>query len=261
MVTVVCRVWLHALLLLASFADPAAAQTQPSRFGIADNSFLVEEAFNQEPRIFQNIFAVRRTRGGIWDGTFTQEWPLASQTHQLSFAVPFLVGGGASAFGEIALNYRWQASLDEGRWPAISPRITLLLPTSEERRPLGFSGTGLQVNLPVSKELGWVIVHGNLGATWFNETTVPFAAGSLIWGLRPMFHPMLEVTTEWTHVDAKSSSSGRDTTVTVLPGFRTGWNFGDQQVVLGFGIPMTRGAEHDNGALVYFSYELPFRKQ
>ena len=43
--------------LLASTAAPAAAQAPPaSPFGITDNSFLIEEAFNQDPGVFQNIF-------------------------------------------------------------------------------------------------------------------------------------------------------------------------------------------------------------
>ena len=42
-----------------------------------DNSFLVEEAFNQEAGVFQNIFGAAR-RNGHWGATFTQEWPVVA---------------------------------------------------------------------------------------------------------------------------------------------------------------------------------------
>ncbi|MBP8274510.1 MAG: hypothetical protein KAY59_08765, partial [Acidobacteria bacterium] len=79
---------LAAAALVASAALPAAAQTpapaaapapapaSASKFGIADNSFLVEEAFNQEFGIFQNIFVMTRSHTGLWSGSFTQEWPV-----------------------------------------------------------------------------------------------------------------------------------------------------------------------------------------
>jgi hypothetical protein len=55
---------LTGLLALTITADPASAQGRVSPFGIYDNSFLVEEAFNQEPGIFQNIFVMSRLRPG-----------------------------------------------------------------------------------------------------------------------------------------------------------------------------------------------------
>ena len=43
---------------------------------MTDNSFLVEEAFNQDPKVFQNIFGFMR-QSGDWQMVFTQEWPRA----------------------------------------------------------------------------------------------------------------------------------------------------------------------------------------
>ena len=73
----------------------SAASSRPaepeSPFKIEDNSFFVEEAFNQEAGVVQNIFGAARL-GGKWGMTFTQEWPVASQTHQLSYTVAYLDG-------------------------------------------------------------------------------------------------------------------------------------------------------------------------
>ncbi len=87
-----CLVELAGLLIAGilttatpSFAHAQAA-TEPitTRFEILDNSFLVEEAFNQEGGVFQNIFGWTRTNNGNWAGTFTQEWPVFGMTHQFS---------------------------------------------------------------------------------------------------------------------------------------------------------------------------------
>ena len=58
-----------ALLLLAAGAAGAAAQApaadrRVAPWEITDNSFLVEEAFNQEAGVVQNIFTWTRGRDG-----------------------------------------------------------------------------------------------------------------------------------------------------------------------------------------------------
>src|SRR5215510_16116014 len=77
---------------------PAAGYAQepavspPTKFEITDNSFFVEEAFNQDRGIFQNIFSWARDGSGNWNASFTQEWPAPGVTHQLSYTVPFAGG-------------------------------------------------------------------------------------------------------------------------------------------------------------------------
>ena len=47
--------------------------------GIQDNSFLIEEAYNQDPGIIQEIqLYLRDLRTGAWVYSFTQEWPWAA---------------------------------------------------------------------------------------------------------------------------------------------------------------------------------------
>jgi len=103
-------------LLLA----PLSAQEAngPMAKGIQDNSFLIEEAYNQEPGMVQHIATLRRLERD-WLFAFTQEWPAGSQTHQVSYTVPYswLRSGGQSAdgFGDLMLNYRWQALMESAR--------------------------------------------------------------------------------------------------------------------------------------------------
>src|SRR6185436_8207277 len=58
-----------ALFLLLS--APLRGQ-EPAR--IADNSFLIEEAYNQEAGVVQHISALALVEGGNWAYGFTQEW-------------------------------------------------------------------------------------------------------------------------------------------------------------------------------------------
>ena len=82
-----------AVVAVAAPAAPVSAQSAqatappPIKWEILDNSFLVEEAFNQERGIVQNIFTWTRGRDRTWNATFTQEWPVPGMTHQLSYTV------------------------------------------------------------------------------------------------------------------------------------------------------------------------------
>ena len=255
--------------LLMGWAGTAAAQTPAPkpRFGITDNSFLVEEAFNQDRGVFQNIFMVTRSTDRRWDGSFTQEWPVGGMRHQLSFTLPASMVAGDAAMGDILLNYRFQVWTEEGRRPAFSPRISVILPSSDERRTRVGSDPGWQFNLPFSREFGRLYVHANAGATWIKDrvdsdakpaewTNIPSAAASANWAVTPMFQLMFETYTQ----TASQIDAVRENTVIVSPGFRTGWNFGERQVVVGLAVPFTRGDVHDKGVILYGSLEMPFVK-
>jgi len=65
------------IFLFCGLANPVIAQKDPVEV-MAENSFLIEEAYNQEPDEVQHVFAVfysndKRQRG--WTFVFTQEWP------------------------------------------------------------------------------------------------------------------------------------------------------------------------------------------
>ena len=85
-----------ALLIILGLPTSGLAQTASTSsepFAISDNSFLVEEAFNQEAGVFQNIFGMLRT-DNAWIPAFTQEWPLGSQKHQFSYTLAWYSGRG-----------------------------------------------------------------------------------------------------------------------------------------------------------------------
>ena len=274
------RRWAAAMALaMLAPARSAAAQTPPKppreasrKFEILDNSFLVEESFNQDAGVVQNILSWTQSRDGIWTATFTQEWPLGSITHQFSYTLPFSHNAIATGVDDVLLNYRYQLFQESSTRPAVAPRVSIVLPTGRVADDHGSGAVGLQVNVAASKQLGNLYVHANGGWTWLpgvklnrgaghptTSLTSPHIAASAVWRVTPMFNLMMEAVFDL----AEGIDEGavfRTHVTTWSPGFRRGWNFGERQVVVGAALPITRSAGvSEVSALLYFSYELHLR--
>ena len=266
-----------AILVIAAVAPltlnclPARAQDADARpaKGIQDNSFLIEEAYNQEPGMVQHIANLRR-QDKSWFFAFTQEWPVLSQTHQLSYTVPYawLHGDGASAQGpgDIMLNYRWQALMESSTTPAFAPRLSLILPSGDASRDLGTGSAGLQINLPVSKIVtDRVTLHGNAGLTNFfdihgHSPTSHHLGGSVIYAVTRDFNLMLEALGEWNEAVDATGGIGWERSLTLLPGFRQAFDLSPGQLVVGVGAPVRfGGGAPDYGVFLYLSIEHGFK--
>jgi len=144
--------------LILFFAGPAVSfATQPLAKGIQDNSFLVEEAYNQEAGVVQHILNVLMTSKAGQKETstsFTQEWPIFSQHHQFSYTVPHTFVEGEHGFEDIRLNYRFQALMEAEQNPAFAPRFTLVVPIGDADKGFGHDRLGYEINLPFSKIVG-----------------------------------------------------------------------------------------------------------
>lgn len=236
-----------SIVALVTLAAPVAAQQEP--WEVLDNSFLVEESFNQEAGIYQNIFTWTQVRGRSWQASFTQEWPVPGVRHQLSYTIPFSRSDGIGGLNDVLLHYRYQILEETPARPAIAPRASLVIPTGREADGLGDGRLGLEINLPASKQFGDLYVHANAGVRWIPDVDRrPFVAASGIWRTTPLFNLMIE-----------AIGQPHDS-FTVSPGFRRAWNLGDRQVVVGLAAPVkqSRGVR-EVALLSYFSYELPFR--
>jgi len=125
-----------AVLLIPVAAARAQQPSDPRP--IQDNSFLVEEAYNQEAGVVQHIFTFARSIGDPgWTFSFTQEWPVGSQKHQLSCTIPALSVDTDSGFdaglGDVAINYRYQLVGNGDAAVAFAPRFSLIFPTGSAR--------------------------------------------------------------------------------------------------------------------------------
>jgi len=276
---------LALLALVVSFVGLRAlyaAEERPIDV-IEDNSFLIEEAYNQEEGVVQHIFNALYTTSGArhgWGFTFTQEWPVFSQDHQFSYTIPsyHLVDGGERQYGvgDILLNYRYQALYEGEMLPAFAPRFSLILPTGSRQKGTGNNVVGYQWSLPFSKKLAsFIAVHANFGLTYLPHVKAPPAAtgsapkqsltsynvgGSAIVALLPRLHFMLEWVGNFDQGFNDAGRRERSFRSTISPGFRTAIvNEEKLQIVAGAAAPIGLNRRTDNiGAFLYFSVEHDF---
>lgn len=241
---------------------------------IQDNSFLLEEAYNQEAGVVQHIQSflyMKKSRD--WVYTFTQEWPFPDETHQLSYTVPVVRltdPSNASGVGDIALNYRYQAILKDNI--ALAPRLSVIVPTGDYRKGHGTGSAGIQANLPLSVELtDRLVTHWNIGATYTGHAKEPGGArantagfnygASLIYLYTETFNLMLEAAGTRSDVVQPDGSKLRERTFFINPGVRFASNHSSGlQVVPGISIPIGVGPSSGKyGILFYLSLEHPFK--
>jgi hypothetical protein len=263
-----------ALLIAAILLGAASSRAQSP---IQDNSFLIEEAYNQERGVVQHISTFARARGtGDWAYTFTQEWPLPDQRHQVSYTLPVQELHAAAAartgVGDVALNYRYQAVGDGQAGLAISPRVSLLVPTGRAADNLGAGGVGVQLNLPVSRTVGSrLVTHWNAlftrtfsarDALGHRAATSAYGLGqSLVWLARPRFNVLIE--TLWTRMGSVSGDriTAQADALVVSPGVRWAHDFrSGLQIVPGAAFTIGVGPSRGRDAIfLYLSLEHPFR--
>jgi len=255
-----------ALCLLAP--SVAAAGDGP----IQDNSFLIEEAYNQEPGVIQHISAFNRSKKtGAWAYAFTEEWPVLGQTHQASVTFSFadVKAPEGRGIGDVLLNYRWQA-VGSGETPvAFAPRLTMVLPTGDAERGLGSGGAGVEVNLPLSVVLSSRFVsHVNLGGRYVpaadtdlgEAKLASFSIGqSFIWLAHHNLNVMVEAVYSSTDIAGRGGNA-RTESFTLSPGLRGAIDVGGLQIVPGVAVPIGIGPSRGDKALFfYLSFEHPSR--
>ena len=243
-----------ALLLGLAFAARLDGQAAP----ISDNSFLLEEAYNQEAGVVQHV-ATGMAADGIVELGFTQEWPLFSQRHQISYTLPLLRLDDQTRWGDVEIQYRYQ--LLSGR-VAVAPSVTAILPTGHDA--FGAGNAGMAVGLPVSVALSPAFAaHTNAGVTLLPnvgdqdavEGEVEISLGqSVVW----LAHPRLNLLVEalWSRSEAGDVVSE---SLLVSPGVRAAFNLGSTQVVPGLAVPIGVGASsRARYVFLYLSVEHPF---
>jgi len=258
-----------ALMLLA--AQAGRSDELPP---IQDNSFLIEEAYNQERGVVQHVLTLARAGSGGWMATFSQEWPLRGQRHQLSFSLPVEVHSALGrGLGDIALNYRLQLVGSGESRLAVAPRLSLLVPTGDARARRGAGGLGLQLNLPVSARLAKrLVAHWNAGVT-----QTPRAQGisggrsaistfNLGQGLALQAGRRLDMLCEVLFLRGEEIVGERairwSSELLVNPGVRWAHDLpGGLQIVPGVSVPIGVGPSRGEvGVFVYLSVEHPFKR-
>ena len=262
------RVFACLLVLpLTAYGSPLTAVQ------IQDNSFLIEEAYNQERGVVQHISTFGRA-SDAWAYSFTQEWPLGGIRNQLSYTL--LVenpDGFGTGIGDVGLNYRYQLVGNPEAATVFAPRVSLLLPTGDHEQGRGAGGLGLQANLPLSLVLApKVVTHWNAGARITPSAQSPLGeeasathfnlGASAIWLLRPSFNLMLEALWLSTASVVSAGETVRDETFLLNPGIRGAFNLAnDLQIVPGLAYTFNLGPDAGEDVLfLYLSFEHPFKR-
>lgn len=263
------------LLLLLVFPGVLFGQSNDPEPSIEDNSFLIEEAYNQEYGVVQHIQTFARdftTRDYVY--AFSQEWPFdPDPRHQFSYTLLASRSGdlpsSGAGFGDIFLNYRFQLVKNERL--AFAPRASFIVPTGDSTKGHGFGGPGFQTNwalsfralqkLTMHSNAGWTIVPNAKNTSNQQATVNAFNLGqSFIWLAKPRFNVLLE--TVYVAIDdiILPDKTQRAHDVIMNPGVRWAYNFKNgTQIVPGVSIPTGVGPSAGSaGLLFYLSIEHPF---
>jgi hypothetical protein len=275
--TLLSAVFMLSFLSAPVLAQSSATPVQPK--GIQDNSFLVEEAYNQEFGIVQHISSFTRLwESKDWAYTFTQEWPVPGDArHQLSYTLVMTEAGGfpgsGPGIGDVLLNYRYQLAGNGSARVAVAPRLSLLFPTGDVTRGRGTGGFGVQTLIPMSLVIHPRLVsHWNAGATFVPhaQNSVHDRAGasgynlgqSFIWLAHPRFNVLLETVFSASQDVVGPAKTVWDRSLLLNPGVRWAYNFKNGlQIVPGVAVPIGVGpSAGEKGIFLYLSFEHPFRK-
>jgi hypothetical protein len=256
----------------------SAGNSAPSAPKIQDNSFLVEEAYNQEFGVVQHIQNFQRYwNSKDWVYTFTQEWPVdLDPRHQLSYTLSALHVGQQPAsgggFGDMLLNYRYQLLGSGQSRLAFAPRLSVLLPTGNYRVGRSFGGIGVQASLPLSLVVNEKLVtHWNLGTTIVPhaKNSVGDAAAaygynfgqSFVWLARPRCNVLLETVFIRAQRVTAPDQTEWGSVLLLSPGIRWAYNFKNGlQIVPGIAAPLGVGpSSGEKGIFLYLSFEHPYR--
>jgi hypothetical protein len=260
-----------AILLLVIWQSSFAALPpgEPPANGIQDNSFFVEEAYNQEPGIVQHIINVPAffaPGNNEVSFVFTREWPIVTQTHQFSYTIPYTLTESENGFEDIRFNYRLQALMEGKRTPAFAPRFSLVTPTGDPGKGFGHDRLGYEINLPFSKIVSdRVTLNFNAGGSLFPNVNDRDLwnynlGGSAIYAVRSNFNLMLEAVAFWEEDVDSARRIDRTVTALLSPGARYAFNCpNDLQIVLGAATPIGLTSDSpDWGLFFYLSFEHPF---
>lgn len=254
----------------ASLAVLLAAGSAVAEEKIRDNSFLLEEAYNQEDGVIQHVQLLQWDHDArAWAYTYTDEWPAPLEAHQLSLTIPVWNDPeDRTRFADAALNWRYQAVRRER--VAFAPRLSLIVPTGDPERRSGKGGVGLQFGLPSSFDVAdRVTLHVNGGGTWTPSTesadgasraTLDWNAGaSAIWHVTPRVNLLAELVGNRVETVGPAGEVRRTSFGFVSPGVRFAIDRpSGLQIVPGFAYALGLGdASESRSVLFYLSFEYP----
>jgi Putative MetA-pathway of phenol degradation len=269
------------LAVLTFFCGVTARAAEPRPIdGFDDNSFLVEEAYNQDRGEVQHtlnaVYSNDFKRHG-WSFKFEQEWWLFSENHQVAISIPFShlreEGERQRGIGDIQIEYRYQLTEERPNIPAVAPGFSLILPTGNRHKGTGNGVVGYEWSIAASKKVASrLALHANLGLTYLPKVRVRLddprlspkrslvsydLGASAVFALSSDIHMLLEWVGEFEEEIDDKGKKRREFKALLSPGIRVAAiNKDDLQTIVGVGIPIGVAGPADNyGVFLYLSVE------
>jgi len=280
-------IFAHVVVLqgLAQDQDTIPSEGSYLSFGqpeIEDNSFFIEEAFNQRMGVLQHIFNVYLDdlHPGVVSYAFTQEIPLTDQGHQLSYSISYQTIAAADSttarvagLGDLYITYRPMIS-DGSQWAMCIPRLTLILPTGKSSDGLGGGAFGLQLAIAVTKRISrGLVTHYNIGSTTFfqrdryasvngehklvyeRNVSDQNAGVGVVWIARPKLNFLVEGLASRNSLIRDDGVVVHEWQYMINPGVRFSITTKRMQLVPGVSFPVNPVIRSGQGVFFYFSIE------
>lgn len=235
---------------------------------IQDNSFLVEEAYNQEPGVVQFINVYQKNKETKdWTYTFINEIPMGLQDHQFSYELPFVhtESPDQTDVADIKVNYRYE--FFRGDKIVTTGRFSLTTPTGKYDKGMGTGQVGSEISLISSIIISdkWV-QHWNLGASFVPKAKIAgdrsadnsrfFFANSNVYLFSDNLNFMLEAVASSSEKTVADKTTEWSPSVILSPSLRYAIDYNDWQFVPGFAVPTGVGpSAGEVQYLVYLSIE------
>jgi hypothetical protein len=261
-----------AFLLFASRVSrgQSASPSHPVR----ENSFLLEEAFNQAKGVVQHLNSVSGGgRGGV-RYTFAEEWPIGGMRHQLAYTVPLVNApiGGITGLGDVGVHYRHQLRGARGGRVFVAPRLSALFATGDESLGMGAGGTTVETLIPVSVERDAFAIHGNAGLSLTPRSSDGMGGGATTmssrigagagWAATSTIDLVLETLWKRSESVAGTNVVRVQRELVVSPGIRWAHELpGGVRIVRGFAFTLGVGPSRGrNAVFAHLSIEHPFSR-
>lgn len=239
---------------------------------IEDNSFILEEAYNQKPGQFQFIQAYRSYKSGKETRFISEgEMPLGSEKHQFSYQVTREKDEAPGSIGDTTLNYRIQSTNEPDL--LMAHRFGLILPTGSVDKESSYGVTGLKYVQATSFLLNdYWDSHLNLLFNHYPEAKVNFSdkrrtlneygiGSSFIYHWKDNLNFLMELTYETLEKLNLNGKKKYESAFTINPGVRTAIDLSwkETQIVPGLAFPIRFQDDHiDHGVFLYLSIEPQF---
>lgn len=244
---------------------------------LQSNGLLVDTAYHQEDGEVQHSLTFSLSREDGWASAVSQEWPLFSEKHQVSFSLPadLLVKrpDGSRGVGDFTLEYSYFLLGNNESRITVSPGVGVSLPTGSVSKGLGAGGAGASFKLPISVmltrrfasnstvEFGYVPSARNTDGDHFHIRNYELGQ-SFVWFARPKFNVLVEAVWERSRATNGGGFTEIESDAFLSPGVRWAHVFQNGvSLIPGVAVPVGVGTSRgDRGIFFYLAVEHRFKR-